>query len=133
MKSRNQIRLFTTTFLVAAASVVLAGCLGGPDDRAFITDDRYREARRAFERSSSVEVARMAMEQARWPRPMINEAVYRIEKEFGLKDDLPSPARIRGEEELLQEEQADRARASGFTKFSQLATQGLDNALQIER
>ncbi len=98
-----------------------------------ITEARYREARRAFERSSSVEVARMAMEQAHWPRPMINEAVYRIEKEFGLKDDLPSPSRIRSEEELASEEQIDRAREEGFTTFAQLATQGLDSALQIEK
>ncbi len=130
MTFRHSYRFLAAPFL---AVTMLLGCVGGPEDRAFIADARYREARRAFERTRSVEVARMAMEQAHWPKAMINEAVYRIEKEFGLKDELASPARVRGEEELRQEELADWARQTEFTQFSQLATQGLGSALQTTK
>ena len=39
-----------------------------------------------------------------WPNCQVNEAVYRIEKEFGLNDELPSPVRVRDEDELVEEE-----------------------------
>jgi hypothetical protein len=133
MKSCRRYRVVAAVLLSAAVPAILAGCLGGPNDREYITDARYREARRTFERSRSTEVARSAMRQAHWPRPMINEAVYRIEKEFGLNDDLPSPVRVRSEAELLLEEQSESAQTQEFTHFSQLATQGLDTALQLDK
>ena len=133
MNAHSRYRVTVTMLLAAAVAAALTGCLRNPDDRAYITDARYREARRAFERSRSTEVARMAMEQAHWPRPMINEAIYRIEKEFGLKDELPSPVRVRSEAELLLEEQSESAQTQEFTHFSQLATQGLDTALQLDK
>jgi len=88
-----------------------AGCINGPNDRCYIDDRRYREARRAFERTSAIDLTRQAMEETHWPEAMIHEAIYRIEKEFGLKDSLPSPVRVRSEEELRAEEERDRQEA----------------------
>ncbi|OPZ10231.1 MAG: hypothetical protein BWZ10_02436 [candidate division BRC1 bacterium ADurb.BinA364] len=53
-------------------------------------------------------MTRQALADAHWPRAQANEAIYRIEKEFGLHDTLPSPARIRSEEELKEEEARDQ-------------------------
>ena len=89
---------------LALAGALLSGCLGGPYDRCYINDLRYSQAKRAFERSGSVEVVRNQLDDDHWPNCQINEAVYRIEKEFGLHDELPSPVRVRDEDELAEEE-----------------------------
>jgi hypothetical protein len=106
-KQNDPCRPSGTAVVLLGAAALLVGCLGGPRDRAYIEDIRYREARRAFERTGSVELVREALNDAKWPNAMVNEALYRIEKEFGLYDQEPSPARVRPEAELRAEEQAD--------------------------
>lgn len=89
-----------------------AGCVGGPHDKCFVDPVHYREARRAFERTQSLEVVEQGLRDAHWPRCQINETIYRLEKEFGLYDTLPSPKRFRTETELAAEEFQD-AQATG--------------------
>ena len=101
-------RLLRNILLFSVAGVLLVGCVTAPNDRCFIFDTRYHEARRAFERTGSVSLVRQALEDAHWPECEINEAIYRIEKEFGLNDKLPSPARVRSEAELQLEQAADQ-------------------------
>lgn len=105
-------------FLVVAVALSI-GCVGGPRDRCFVQPIKYREARRAFERTGSVALVREALEDDHWPNCQINEAIYRIEKEFGLYDRLASPRRARSEEELLKEEAADKTlRSSGVSPLA---------------
>ena len=98
----------TATLLLAALLGLSAACVGGPNDRCYIDDLRYHEARRAFERTQSLEVVERALKDAHWPNCEINEAIYRIEKEFGINDELPSPVRIRSEQEIMAEEQMEK-------------------------
>ncbi len=85
---------YTLLAAIMLAMIALSGCIGGPEDRAHISDARYREARRAFERTRSVEVARMAMEQAHWPRSMINEAVYTLYEGVGSVDAIDTAMKL---------------------------------------
>jgi len=98
-------------------TLALGGCISGRNDKCYLFDVEYREARRAFERTQSLELVRQGMIDAHWPDCKVNEAVYRIEKEFGLNDTLPSPRRIRPEEQLKLEEAADKALTGGRADF----------------
>jgi len=104
--------------LVASVATLLGGCVGGPTDKCYLFDVEYREARRAFERTQSLELVRQGLIDAHWPNCKVNEAIYRIEKEFGLNDELPSPRRIRTPQELLIEEQQDQQLVGGRADFS---------------
>ncbi len=113
-------RFWKTTILAVAAATSAVGCVNGPNDRCYINDVRYHEARRAFERTQSIDVVRQGLKDAHWQPCAINEAIYRIEKEFGLNDSLPSPARIRTEAELMAEQKNDQAlvgNISGSLKY----------------
>ena len=106
-------RLYLLVWLAAA----VAGCVGGPNDRCYVDEMRYHEARRVFERTQSTELTRQALTEQHWPNCVVNECIYRIEKEFGLNDTLPSPVKIRTEAELQAEQKADAALKSEGMKF----------------
>ncbi|MCX7016418.1 MAG: hypothetical protein NTW86_28315 [Candidatus Sumerlaeota bacterium] len=104
-------------YLLVSAAAILAGCVGGPNDRCFVDDLRYHEARRVFERTQSTELTRQALQEQHWPNAMINECIYRIEKEFGLNDSLPSPVKIRSEAELQAEQKMEQEEQAQKRKF----------------
>lgn len=99
---------WTISTILGSVILLAIGCVSGPDDRCFLHDVEYRQARRVFERTQSIDLVRQGLDDADWPQCKANEAIYRIEKEFGLKDQLPSPRRIRPEAELMAEEENDR-------------------------
>lgn len=118
-------RAHAAIIVLAILSIPLSGCLGGPNDRQFIDDRQYHEARRAFERTGSIDVVKQALHDAHWPNAEANEAIYRIEKEFGLHDSHPSPSKIRSEKELRAEEKADQTSTVGTISILDLANSSL--------
>jgi len=104
-------------YLLVSVATILAGCVGGPNDRCFVDDLRYHEARRVFERTQSTDLTRQALQEHHWPNAMTNECIYRIEKEFGLNESLPSPVKIRSEAELQAEQRMESEAGAQAKKF----------------
>lgn len=104
--------------LVAALAV---GCSLYANDRAFLSDAQYGVARQMYLQTGSLDlVKRQLLQDMEWRRSAVNEAVYRLQKEFEvLPEEIPA----------LAAEQAPATRAaapatSGTTSLTLPATPG---------
>lgn len=78
---------FSWTKLCAAllcAAILLspAACAIYRDDHCFVEEDQYKIAYSIFLSSGSLDVVERQLKLREWRRCQINEAVYRLQKEF---------------------------------------------------
>lgn len=81
-----RLRLFplrqALTALALAATCLTASCALYRNDRCFLEDDRYAIARGLFIESGSLDLTQRQLKSFQWLDCEINEAVYRLQKEF---------------------------------------------------
>ena len=81
---RNTFFIFSTLifFLLASACQVYE-----PGERAYISDYRYETVQEIYDTTGSLELTREALrEDATWSQPEINEAIYRLKKQYQLEN-----------------------------------------------
>lgn len=86
------------------ASFVLSGCAPYSNDRAYISEEQYLQARTHYRKTQSLLLTERYLEQQAWRRPQINEALYRLKKTIHSPSDRPDtfyPEREREKENTL--------------------------------
>lgn len=79
-------RFFALILLFALAALSLASCSLYRNDRVFIPQEKYAEAVKVYERTSSLDLTEQILRDSHnWRRAEINEAVYRIRKQFRME------------------------------------------------
>jgi hypothetical protein len=80
---------------IACAALVIVmtlGCSLYRNDRCYIPDDQYAKAREMFIQSGSLDLVERQLTDMEWRRCRINEAIYRLQKEFEvLPEEVPAP------------------------------------------
>jgi len=72
--------------------LVFVSCGWRAEDRCWIDKAKYEQARELYLSTASLEIVKESLEDAHWTTPQINEAVYRLKKEFHLEaTDMPIP------------------------------------------
>lgn len=72
---------------------LMVGCALYRNDRAWLSDDQYALVRGLYIQSGSLDLVQRELVDMEWRRGSINEAVYRLQKEFEvLPEELPAPA-----------------------------------------
>ncbi len=77
---------FIAASLFAAAFLSPSACALYRNDRCYVEDDQYRIAYNLFIESGSLDLVQRELKDFEWRRCAINEAVYRLEKEFEVVD-----------------------------------------------
>ncbi len=79
---------FLLSLTIISTTLFLSACvIYEPGERAYITDARYETVLDIYNTTSSLELTREALEQDPvWTRPEINEAIYRLKKQFQLEN-----------------------------------------------
>lgn len=72
--------------LLAAVVPLAASCTTYREDRCYLEDPEYDFARALFLRTGSIDVTHRYLETNEWMRCQINEAIYRLSKEFEVID-----------------------------------------------
>ncbi len=76
---------YLTAFILALTIFSTTACVTG--GRTYITDARYETALDIYNKTSSLELTREALEQDPvWTEAEINEAVYRLKKQYQLEN-----------------------------------------------
>lgn len=79
--------------LLAAALLSLGGCRLYREDRCWIPPEQYLIARDLFIQTGSLDLVQQSLEAQQWRTCRVNEALYRLQKEFDvLPEELPPPA-----------------------------------------
>ena len=82
----NMRRFFTILTLVCMSALLAAGCARGPD-RCFVDDNRYAEVKKLYEKTQTLDMVRLHLEdQHDWRKCEINEVIYRLKKEYHLEE-----------------------------------------------
>ena len=79
------------SFLFAGAIVLLAVVLAGCGAsfgarRTYLSPTKYQYVQQLYAKTHSLQIVRRTLEEERWLRPEINEALYRLEKENEIID-----------------------------------------------
>ena len=75
------IRRFCLMVLLALAMVSAAGCSAWRNDRMWIPETKFEEARRVYDTTGSLALTEKALEENPiWQRGEVNEAIYRLRK-----------------------------------------------------
>lgn len=69
-------------------------CAWYENDRAYVPEAQYREARAMFIENGSLDLVQRRLEKLQWRRARINETLYRLRKEFEIPDDLAEPTPV---------------------------------------
>jgi hypothetical protein len=82
----------TVGWLALTAALALgAGCALYRNDRTYVPDEQYSYARDVFMQTGSLDLTERRLNDLAWERPKINEAMYRIRKEFEvLPEEVPA-------------------------------------------
>ena len=68
--------------------VILMGC-GYKQDRCWVDDSQYLKAKKIYQTTRNLDLVRRHLEDQRTWRPCeINEAIYRIKKEYHLEEEV---------------------------------------------
>jgi hypothetical protein len=70
--------------LLALATLTLAACSLYRQDRAWISDDKYRVARDEYNKTGSLLLTELELERLHWGGAEVNEAIYRLKKQYRL-------------------------------------------------
>lgn len=74
----------------AGLMLSLDGCALYRDDRCYLPADEYYIARDLFIQTGSLELVRLTLRDYQWQTCKLNEALYRLQKEFEvLPEELP--------------------------------------------
>ncbi len=73
--------ILATTFLLAG------GCGYKTEDRCWIDDYGYKQVKKLYEKTQTLDLVRRSLEdQHNWRQCEINEALYRLRKEYHLEE-----------------------------------------------
>lgn len=70
---------------VCVLMVMMVACSWRQNDRCWISTMKYEEARELYLKTSSLDLVRQTLEDRYWTPGEINEAEYRLKKEFHLE------------------------------------------------
>jgi len=65
---------------------LMSACAWRATDRCWIDDQRYKQVRELYLETASLEIVRQTLKDNYWTTPEINEAIYRLKKEFHLEN-----------------------------------------------
>lgn len=83
MKGKNMSRIIWAILL--GMIILTIGC-GYKDDRCWVDDYRYQNAKEIYEKTQTLDLVRYYLEnQHDWRRCEINEVLYRLKKEYHLE------------------------------------------------
>ena len=72
--------------ILLALALLVAGCVRFTDDKVWISDEKYKQARAGYDLCGSLDLTRTALEDdPTWTHAEINEAVYRLQKQLRLE------------------------------------------------
>lgn len=75
------------------AAALTVGCSLYANDRAYLNDAQYGVARQMYLQTGSLDLVKRQLQDMEWRRSSINEAVYRLQKEFEvLPEEIPAQA-----------------------------------------
>lgn len=90
MKRSQRIAWMLSGLLLA---VLVASCALYRNDRAYLADDQYGIARQMYLQTGSLDLVQKRLVNMEWRRAKVNEAIYRLQKEFEvLPEELPALA-----------------------------------------
>ena len=69
-------------------SLSLAGCAWQQHDRCWISKGQYHEAKKLYDKVGSLELVRQTLIDDNWLNGEINQAIYRLKKEYHLDSDI---------------------------------------------
>jgi hypothetical protein len=75
-------RRLGTGLLLAGLLLLPAACSLYRNDRCWVPPEQYSLARDVFIQTGSLDLVRQRLEDLQWERAKINEALYRLQKEF---------------------------------------------------
>lgn len=81
-EGRGAVRTAAGFALTALLPILLISCTTFREDRCYLEDPDYEFARALFLRTGSVDITHRYLESNEWMRCQINEAIYRLSKEF---------------------------------------------------
>jgi hypothetical protein len=71
-------------------AVLTLGCSLYRDDRCYVSNEQYSQARTMFIKSGSLDLVERELKDMQWRRSKINEILYRLRKEFEvLPEEIP--------------------------------------------
>ncbi|MFP4379841.1 MAG: hypothetical protein ACLFUS_04985 [Candidatus Sumerlaeia bacterium] len=71
--------------LILFAALSLGGCELYRQDRAWIPPEKYKIARQEYDRTGSLMLVEQKLHQLHWQDAEVNEAIYRLKKEYRLE------------------------------------------------
>jgi hypothetical protein len=71
--------------LVLTAFLLLSACSLYRDDRMYLTDQQYAFAKKTYDSTGSLVLTEKALADRHWQRGQINEARYRLTKQYRLE------------------------------------------------
>jgi len=78
-------RLIFRVFALLLAAALFVGCALYRQDKMYISDSKYEMARTAYDQTNSLLLTENRLRELNWQRAEINEALYRLKKEYGLE------------------------------------------------
>jgi len=69
---------------IALGLMLLGACHLYRNDRQFLWETDYRMVRAVYDKTGSVDLVREVLQQKRWTRGQINEAMYRLNQDYSL-------------------------------------------------
>jgi hypothetical protein len=71
--------------IVLAIVLLASGCSWYKNDKCWIDDNRYKKVKELYDKTGSLEIVRQTLSDELWRRCEINEALYRLKKEYHLE------------------------------------------------
>ena len=68
--------------------LAVAGCAWQQRDRCWISKSQYNEAKKLYDKVGSLELVRQTLIDNNWLIGEVNEAIYRLKKEYRLDSDI---------------------------------------------
>lgn len=78
----NRIIRCAGMLLLLAGAASFSGCALYREDRCWVPEDQYLDARQLYITTGSLDLVIQQLEEMQWRRCKINEIRYRLEKEF---------------------------------------------------
>jgi major membrane immunogen (membrane-anchored lipoprotein) len=74
----------TWIVLMLALVLLAGGCSLYKNDKCWIDDYSYKKVKELYDKTGSLEMVRQTLKDEFWRRCEINEAIYRLKKEYHL-------------------------------------------------
>lgn len=83
----KKIKILAPALIIVVIILVVSGCSWRQTDRCWISDAYYEKARELYLKTASLEVVKQTLKDNYWTQAEINEAIYRLKKEFHLEEE----------------------------------------------